>query len=94
METLWNEGTVEGWRLGTTTVVVAQAGRFWFTRKGDSQDYFLVAGEALTLPRGRWVVQALHRGRLVTTSQGTTPRRIKFGRCDGAANRLSAVSGI
>jgi hypothetical protein len=36
-----------------------ESGRLWLTREGDAEDYFLEGGEALLLPAGTWLAQAL-----------------------------------
>lgn len=94
MDQRLDKGQVQNWHLRETTIAVARGGRFWLTREGDSQDYLLVGGEALTLPRGRWVVQALRPGTLSRTEAVAGPQKIVFGRCDVEACGLPSVSGI
>ncbi len=76
------------------TVAVARSGQFWLTRSGDSEDYFLVAGEALSLPRGRWLIQALRGGLVSCTDDVPAPQKIPFGRLSSEAGCLPSLSRI
>lgn len=75
------------------TVVVARGGRYWLTRRGDAEDYFLEAGEALALRRGPWLVEALEEG-MVTWNEVPQAQKPSFGGVWREADRLPAFPGV
>ena len=81
----------ELWNLRTrlSGVFSANGSGFWLTRRGDSDDYVLAAGERLLLPAGEWLVEALGEGCAEWTTAVSTPVRVSH-----ATDRLSSVSGF
>jgi hypothetical protein len=76
------------------TMAVARSGRFWLTRSGDSDDYFLDEGEAVSLPKGQWLVQALLAGVVSCTDDVPFPQKIAFGRLSSEAGCLPSLSRV
>jgi len=76
------------------TVVLARNGRYWLTRAKDREDYLLVEGEALALPKGKWLLQALEGGSVAWTDDAPVPQKIVFGRFAVEACRVPSLSGI
>ena len=57
---------VTAWRVTQPLVLQVMAGELWLTVEGDSEDYWLAAGETFELGRGAfaWVSAGQHGARL------------------------------
>jgi hypothetical protein len=94
VEKLLDKGAFLNLWFKERTVVASRNGRFWLTRPRDSEDYFLIEGEALCLPKGPWLLQALNGGTVHWTDDIPLPQKLVFGRPQIEEDCLPSVSGI
>ena len=94
MEKTLDKGGFLDLSVRNRTVVMARGGRYWLTRTKDRDDYLLDDGEALALPKGKWLLQALDGGTLAWTDEVSVPQKIDFGRSPIEASCLPSLSGI
>jgi len=64
------------WRVAQPLVLKVMAGEIWLTVEGDSEDYWLAAGDTFELPRGSraWVSAGRRDARLALMFAGCVER--------------------
>lgn len=79
----------------TRTTLRCTQGRAWVTLECDSQDYFLLCGERMTLEAGRWaVIEGIPECRLSVQKFGATNEN-EFGvRLDAVECGVGSAEGL